>query len=318
MKVSEHIKKANGNTLFSFEVLPPKKGDDINELFNCIHNLMPYDPAFIEVTYHREELIEVKQPDGSMKSVVHKKRPGTVGICAAIINRYQVDAVPHLICGGFTKDETENALIDLGFLGIDNILALQGDAMKSQERFVPEPDGNAYASDLVTQIQKMNHGIYLDESIENNAATNFQIGVAGYPEKHFAAASMDEDLHFLKQKVDFGAEYIVTQMFFDNAKYFEFVDKCRAIGITVPIIPGLKPLATKRQIEVLPQFFYLDFPEELKKEVLSCANNDAVKQVGIEWAIQQSKELKAAGVPVLHYYTMSKATSTAAIAKAVF
>ncbi len=318
MKVSEHIKNAKGNTLFSFEVLPPKKGDDINELFDCIHNLMPYDPAFIEVTYHREELIEIKQPDGSLKKVVHKKRPGTVGICAAIINRYQVDAVPHLICGGFTKDETENALIDLGFLGIDNILALQGDAMKSQERFIPEPDGNEYASDLVTQIRNMNQGMYLDDTVENNAATNFQIGVAGYPEKHFAAASMDEDLHFLKQKVDFGAEYIVTQMFFDNSKYFEFVDNCRAIGITVPIIPGLKPLATKRQIEVLPKFFYLDFPEELSSEVMKCADNAAVKQVGIEWAIQQSKELKAAGVPVLHYYTMSKATSTAAIAKAVF
>lgn len=318
MKVIDHINNAKGRTLFSFEVLPPKKGEDIKGLYACIDPLMEFDPSFIDVTYHREEVVQMIMPDGRIKQRTTKKRPGTVGICAAIINRYQVDPVPHLICGGFTKDETENALIDLGFLGIDNILALQGDKLHSEIAFTKDLDGNGYASDLVQQIVDMNHGKYLDDDLENSSATDFCVSVAGYPEKHFAANTLEEDLKYLKLKVDLGAEYIVTQMFFDNSKFFDFVEKCRAIGINVPIIPGLKPLATKRQVEILPDVFYIDIPKELTSEVKKCKDNNAVKELGIEWAIQQSKELKAAGVPALHYYTMSRAASTREIAKAVF
>lgn len=318
MKVTELIKQAQGNTLFSFEVLPPKKGESINDLFGAITPLMEFDPAFIDVTYHREEYIYKPRADGSMQKITTKKRPGTVGICAAIMNKYHVEAVPHLICGGFTKEETENALIDLDFLGIENVLALRGDGIKSEPHFIPHPEGNAYATDLVEQISNMNNGIYLDEELENANHTNFCISVAAYPEVHMDAVSLQSDVDFLKKKIELGAEYAVTQMFFDNQKYFDFVDLCRSQGIMIPIIPGLKPLATLGHIEMLPKVFHLELPEALKKELAKCSNNPQVKELGVEWCIQQSKELKAAGVPSLHYYTMSKSVLTQRIAKAVF
>lgn len=318
MKITEHIAQAKGETLFSFEILPPKKGEDINALFSSIEPLMEFKPAFIDVTYHREEYEYKTRADGLLEKVTTRKRPGTVGICAAVMNRFQVDAVPHLICGGFSKEETENALIDLGFLGIDNVLALRGDAIKSESSFIPDPHGNEYATDLIEQVVNMNGGKYLDEDLGNSACTDFEIGIAAYPEKHFEAPNMNSDIHFLKEKVKRGAKYAVTQMFFDNAKYFEFVDLCRSEGITIPIIPGLKPLATKRQMTVLPSVFHIDLPEDLINGVLKCKNNDEVKDVGVEWAIQQCKELKAAGAPALHFYTMSKSGLTGRIAKEIF
>lgn len=318
MKVIDIINKNKGETLFSFEVLPPKKGEDIKPLYDCIDPLMDFNPAFIDVTYHREEYIKKVLSDGSEKLVPTRKRPGTVGICAAIINKYKVDVVPHLICGGFSKDETENALIDLNFLGIDNVLALQGDKLKTEDSFTKSDEGNMYASDLVKQIMDLNNGKYVDDVIENTAKTDFSVSVAGYPEKHYEAGSMEDDLKWLKHKVDLGADYVVTQMFFDNQKYFEFVERCREMGINVPIIPGLKPISTKRQVDILPNVFFIDMPEDLRNAVIACKDNKAVKEVGIEWAIQQSKELKAAGVPVLHYYTMSRAIATQEISKAVF
>jgi len=318
MKVTELIKQANGETLFSFEVLPPKKGESINDLFGAIEPLMEFKPGFIDVTYHREEYVYKEREDGLIQKITTKKRPGTVGICAAIMNRFKVEAVPHLICGGFSKEETENALIDLNFLGIDNVLALRGDGIKSEPKFIPHPEGNAYATDLIEQISNMNNGIYLDEALENGSKTDFCISAAVYPEKHFEAPNMQSDIHFLKKKIELGAEYVVTQMFFDNQKYFDFVDLCRKEGITIPILPGLKPIATKNHITMLPSVFHIDLPEALIKELIKCKDNKAIKEVGVEWAIQQSKELKAAGAPSLHYYTMSRSNLTQRIAKEVF
>lgn len=318
MKIIDKLNQTKGQTLFSFEVLPPFKGVDINTYFSAIEPLMDFDPAFIDVTYHREDHENKLQADGTYKKVVTRKRPGTVGICAAIIHRFGIDPVPHLICGGFNVEETENALIDLHFLGIDNILALRGDAIKSEGIFHPTPGGHHYASDLIQQIAKMNKGIYLDDELTNAKETNFCIGVAAYPEKHFEAPTLAQDLEYLKMKVDLGAEYVVTQMFFNNDKYFEFVEMARNAGITIPIIPGLKPITTKRQVDILPEIFFTDMPEDLVKAVRACKDNDAVKDVGVEWGIQQSKELKEAGVPVLHYYTMSKSTETKRIVEKVF
>lgn len=315
-KITEHISKAK-TTLFSIEILPPLKGEDINSLFKAIEPLMEFKPPFIDVTYHREEYIYKKKDNGLLEKTATFKRPGTVAICAAIMNKFKVDAVPHLICGGFDKEETENALIDLDFLGIDNVLALRGDAIKSEGAFVPNQGGNAYASQLVEQISNMNNGKYLhDES--NMKKTNFCIGVAGYPEKHFEAPSLKTDFKYLKKKIESGAEYIVTQMFFDNSKFFEFVEQCKAEGINVPIIPGLKPLTTKKQLTILPSIFHIDLPDALIDEVDKASNPEAVKQIGIDWCIQQSKELKDKGIPVLHYYTMSKSDAVKKIAEAVF
>jgi methylenetetrahydrofolate reductase (NADPH) len=248
MKVTEHIENAQGKTLFSFEILPPLKGQNIQSIFDGIDPLMEFKPPFIDVTYHREEYEYKELGNGLLQRRVVKKRPGTVGICAAIQNKYQVDAVPHILCGGFTKEDTENFLIDLDFLGIHNVVALRGDAVKNEIYFRPEKDGHSYASELVTQIENLNNGIYLDDELLNSACTDFCIGVAGYPEKHMEAPSLDSDLHFLKQKIKNGAQYIITQMFFDNQKFFDFVEKCRKEGITVPIIPGLKPIATKNSL----------------------------------------------------------------------
>lgn len=318
MKITDHIKNSNGETLFSFEILPPLKGKGIESIYEGIDPLMEFNPKFIDVTYHREEFIEKKLPDGSYRKITTKKRPGTVAICAAIMNKYKVDAVPHLICGGFSKEETENALIDLAFLGIDNVLALRGDNAKGESVFKPEPNGNANAAELLEQIQQLNKGIYLDDELTEAFPTNFCAGVAGYPEKHQDAPNMKNDMSFLIRKVEAGAEFIVTQMFFNNQKYFEFVDACRSAGITLPIIPGIKPLTTKKQLNILPKIFHIDIPEDLSDAVETCKDDKAVTQLGIEWAIQQSKELKAKGAPVLHYYTMGKSAATYAIAKEVF
>lgn len=316
MKVTDHLKRAK-STLFSFEILPPLKGKSIQSIYDGIDPLMEFGPKFVNVTYHREEFIYKERENGLLEKIAIRKRPGTVGICAAIMNKYQVDAVPHLICGGFSQEETENALIDLQFLGIDNVLALRGDSIKTEAAFRPHKDGHEFAVDLIRQITEMNNGNYLMDDV-NLEPTDFCIGTAGYPEKHFEAMNLSTDLGYLKDKVDAGAEYIVTQMFFDNKKYFAFVDACRAAGIQVPIIPGLKPIKTLKHISFLPKFFHIDYPEELSKDLLKCTNNEQVSNLGIEWGIHQSKELKEAGVPCIHYYTMSNSASVKAIAKEIY
>lgn len=305
MKITEHIQQAK-DTLISFEVLPPLKGKTIVSLYDHLDPLMEFKPSWINVTYHRSETMFKKKPDGTFEKVEVRKRPGTVGICAAIMNHYQVDAVPHIICGGFTKRETEDALIDLDFLGIDNVLALRGDAAKNESAFEPEPNGNNYALDLIRQVNNMNNGLYIDEDIKNGGKTKFCIGVAGYPEKHFEAPNLEIDLAKLKAKVDAGAEYIMTQMFFDNQKFFDFVKSCKDMGINVPIIPGLKPITNKKQLSVLPRIFHVDIPTDLSNAIMKCKTDAECEQVGTEWLTQQSRELKAFGVPVLHYYTLGK------------
>lgn len=305
MKVIDHIRQAK-DTLISFEILPPLKGKTIQSIYDHLDPLMEFKPSFINVTYHRAETMFKKKADGSFIKVEVRKRPGTVAICAALRNHYNVDTVPHLICGGFSKEETENALIDLNFLGIDNVLVLRGDAAKNEANFEPNPGGHRYAIELLNQVVNLNNGIYLEEDLKNGTRTNFCIGVAGYPEKHFESPNPEIDMKFLKAKVDAGADYIMTQMFFDNKKYFAFVDACRAAGIDVPIIPGLKPLTTKKQLTVLPRVFHVDLPTELSLEVMKCKSDEEVEKVGTEWLIQQSRELRAYGVPVLHYYTLGK------------
>lgn len=317
MKVVDHLKNAK-STLFSIEILPPLKGKNVQSIYDGIDPLMEFKPAFVDVTYHREEYIYKKREGGYLEKISIRKRPGTVGICAAIMNKYKVDAVPHIICGGFSKEETENALIDLHFLGIDNVLALRGDSIKTESAFIPEPNGHAYAIDLVQQVVGMNTGVFLDEDLQDAKPTDFCIGVAGYPEKHFEAPNLKTDMKYLKQKIDAGAEYIVTQMFFDNSKYFEFVEKCKQNGINVPIIPGLKIITSKKQVTGLPKIFHIDVPEELHDEIEKCKSDKEVKDVGIEWCIKQSKELMAAKVPCLHFYTMGVSETTRRVASAIF
>jgi methylenetetrahydrofolate reductase (NADPH) len=317
MKIIEHLNNAK-STLFSLEILPPKKGENIQDLYNHLDPLMEFKPPFVDVTYHREEYVFKKMPNGLLQRKSIRKRPGTVGICAAISNKYNVTTVPHIICGGFTKEDTENALIDLNFLGIDNVLLIRGDAIKSEQRFVGDPEGNQYAIDLLHQVKDMNNGTYIDNDLQNAHQTDFCIGVAGYPEKHFEAPNLKTDLKHLKAKVDAGADYIVTQMFYDNQKYFDFVDLCRKNEIHIPIIPGLKPITTKSQGTILPSIFHIDLPEALSDEIDKCSDNKQVKEVGVEWAIQQSKELMNYGVPSLHYYSMGKAEPVYRIAKALF
>jgi methylenetetrahydrofolate reductase (NADPH) len=318
MKVTEHIEKAKGETLFSLEILPPLKGQDMKSIITNLDPLMEFNPAFVDVTYHREEVVYDELENGLLKKRTIRKRPSTIAISTAIQHRYNVDAVPHLLAGGFNKDETENALIEMDFLGIENVLALRGDAAPGETYFKALKDGHAYADGVVKQINDLNNGKYLDDKMEHAHATNFCIGVAGYPEKHFESPNIETDLEYLKAKIDAGADYIVTQMFFDNKKYFDFVDSCRRHGINVPIIPGLKPLSTKNQLRLLPHRFSLDLPCDLVREVDKCKDNKEVRQLGVEWAIQQSKELKAAGVPTLHFYTMGKSDNIQKIAKAVF
>ncbi|GAA3513293.1 methylenetetrahydrofolate reductase [NAD(P)H] [Aquimarina addita] len=317
MKVTDHIKNAKGKTLFSFELIPPQKGRSIQELYNNIDPLMEFIPPFIDVTTSREEFIYIDR-DGLLDKKLTRMRPGTVGICASIKHKYNVDTIPHVLCGGFTKEETEYLLVDCHYLGIDNVMALRGDAMKEEKYFVPSKGGHSYANELVKQIANMNKGQFLHEVIESDNKSDFCIGVAAYPEKHLEAPSMDADIRRLKDKVAAGADYVVTQMFFDNKKYFAFVENARAAGIDIPIIPGIKPVAVKRHLQLLPQVFRLDMPDELVKAVESCKNNAAVREVGIEFAIQQSKELMEYGVPVLHYYSMGKSDNIHKIASQVF
>jgi len=315
--VIEHIKNAK-STLFSFELLPPLKGQDFESTERVIDPLMEFNPSFINITYHQQEVVYENLSNGLIKKHTVRKRPGTVGISAAIKYRYEVNVVPHIICGGFTKEDTENALIDLQFLGINDVLVVRGDPQLGVKKFIPEPDGNQHALELVEQIVKLNRGLYLDEELLNTRSMNFCVGVAGYPEKHSESPNLDSDIHFLKKKIEAGAHYIVTQMFYDNKKYFDFVDRCRKEGITVPIIPGLKPLSTMDQIMSIPKTFNVDIPAGLVKEMIKCKDNKQVRKLGVEWAIAQSKELMAEGVPVLHYYTMGKSDNIQKIAKAVF
>ena len=318
MKVVDHIQAAQGKTLFSFEVLPPLKGNTIDSLYSTIERLMEFGPKFIDVTSHREEFIFKKHESGLLQKVHTRKRPGTVGICAAIQNKFHIDTVPHIICGGFSREETEYALIDLHYLGIDNALLLRGDTLRSEGSFIPDPQGHSNAIDLIRQVKDLNRGTYLYDEVENSNPSNFCIGVAGYPEKHFEAPSLKVDLKHLKAKVDAGGDFIVTQMFFNNEHFFKFVADCRAAGITVPIIPGLKPLTSKGQLQGIPRNFHINLPDDLIEAVEAAKSPEAVKQVGVEWCIAQSKELMAKEVPVLHYYTMSKAEETEQIAAAIF
>ena len=318
MKVTEYFKQSKEKTLVSFEILPPLRGGGMKAVFDALDPLMEFKPPFIDVTYHREEFLYKQMPTGYYEKIAIRKRPGTVGICAAIMHKYGVDAVPHLICGGFSKDDTENALIDLHFLNIDNVLAIRGDAGKFDEKFTPEENGHSYAIDLVKQVQDMNNGKYLDDDITEGSPTDFCVGIAGYPEKHFEAPSIGSDIENVKRKIDAGADYIVTQMFFDNKHYFDYVERCRAAGITVPIVPGIKPLTKAYQLKSIPRLFHVNMPDDLVNEVNKASSKEAVKQVGIEWCIQQSKELKEGGVPCLHYYTMSDADTIKKIVSAVY
>ena len=314
MKIIDHIRDAK-ETLISFEVLPPLKGKGIEALYKHLDPLMEFKPSYINVTYHRSEHVFKKRVDGSFEKVIVRKRPGTESICAAIMNKYDVDTVPHLICGGFSVNDTEDALLNLQYLGIDNVLVLRGDAAKNETSFEPEPGGHKYASDLLKQVVNLNSGIYLEEDLKATNKTTFCIGVAGYPEKHFEAPNMQTDLRYLKAKVDGGADYIVTQMFFDNSKYYAFVKACRDTGITVPIIPGLKPIYSKKQLNVLPKTFHIDLPADLANEILKCKTDEDVEKVGGEWLLDQSRDLKKNGVPVLHYYTLGRPLMVANVVK---
>ena len=320
MKVIDIINQAAQNSAprFTIELLPPLKGDGTQGVFSAIDTLVEYGPAYINVTFQREDEKLVEREDGLWERRVTRRRPGTVGISAAIMKRYGIDTVPHLICGGLSRYDIEDALIDMDFLGIENVLALRGDSRRTERRFAPHPDGHAYADGLVRQIAAMNRGEFVDGEVENCHHSKFCIGVAGYPEKHSEAPNLATDIENLRRKIDAGAEYIVTQMCFDNQRIFEFIERCRAAGITVPIVPGLKPFTTKSQLTVLPQTFHVDLPEELVKAVSQCKDNRAVKQVGIEWATMQARELKAAGLPVIHFYTMSRTDNVAEIVKNVF
>ena len=314
MKVIDHINEAK-KTLISFEILPPLKGKGIQSLYKHLDPLMEFKPSYINVTYHRSEHVFKKNAAGTFEKVIIRKRPGTESICAAIMNKYTVDTVPHLICGGFSVNETEDALINLHYLGIDNVLVLRGDAAKNETNFEPEPGGHKYASDLLKQVVNLNSGVYLEDDLKDTSNTKFCIGVAGYPEKHFEAPNLDSDMQYLKQKVDMGADYIVTQMFFDNEKYYAFVKNCRDAGINVPIIPGLKPIYNKKQLTLLPKVFHIDLPTALSNEIMKCKTDEEVEQVGTEWLLHQSQELKKFGVPVLHYYTLGRPHMVANVVK---
>ena len=317
MIVAEKLRTTK-KTLFSFELLPPLKGRKLDDIYNAIDPLIEFNPLNINITYHQQESLYKQNPDGQIERKIIRKRPGTVAISAAIQYKYNVTVVPHMICGGFSKEETEDLLIDLHFLGMENILVLRGDPQPGNRFFIPDGNGHEHTLGLIQQIINLNKGIYLDPDIQNTTPTAFSIGIAGYPEKHFEAPNLDSDLHYLKAKIDAGAEYIVTQMFFNNSKYFEFVDLCRKTGIYVPIVPGIKPITSVKDIEMLPRVFHIDIPNELVKEVQKCKNNAEAKEVGVEWTIMQSLELKKAGVPAVHYYTIGISDNIRKIAQRVF
>jgi methylenetetrahydrofolate reductase (NADPH) len=317
MKVADQLKTTK-QTLFSFELLPPLKGRTLDDIYHAIDPLIEFNPLNINITYHQQESTYRPAGNGLMERTIVRKRPGTVAISAALKYKYNLTIVPHMICGGFSKLETEDVLIDLHFLGMKNLLVLRGDAQKGYRDFIPEKNGHEHTIGLVNQIMNLNKGIYLDSEVENATKTDFSIGVAGYPEKHFEAPNMDEDIKYLKAKVDAGADYIVTQLFYNNNKFFEFVELCRKAGIKVPIIPGIKPITSMKDVEVLPRVFHIGIPNELVKEVQKCKTNAEAKEVGVEWTIQQSLELKKAGVPALHYYTIGISDNIRKIAAAVF
>lgn len=317
MKVIDHLRKSK-RTLFSFEILPPLKGKDIHSIYAGIDPLMEFKPSFINVTYHREEVIYKERGQGLLQKIRLRKRPGTVGICAMIKAKYDVDTVPHLICGGFSREDTEDALIELNFLGIDNVLALRGDPIKSEPHFIPERDGHAHAEQLIGQIAGLNKGKYLYEEEQEASPTSLCIGAACYPEKHSEALNLGTDIAYLKRKVDAGADYLVTQMFFDNQRYFDFVERCRKEGITVPIIPGLKPLTNFRHVAFIPKTFHIDLPDDYARELVKCSTDEAVFNLGVEWTTQQAKELQQRGVPSLHFYTMGKSEAVKSIASKLF
>lgn len=318
MKVIEILNNSQ-RSFASFELVPPLKGSDVSRLYDSIEPLMQFEPPFINITCHRDEVEYVPNGDGTYKKMTLAKRPGTVAIVAAIMRRYpQLEIVPHVICGGASASRVESELLDLHFLGISNVVALRGDAIPGQRFFIPETDGFSHSSELVAMINHLNHGQYLDPTVKKGLPTDFCVGVAAYPEKHFEAANLDVDIQHLKRKVEAGADYIVTQMFFDNQQYFRFVERVRQAGITVPVIPGLKPISGQRQIDLLPRSFHIDIPQELVSELSKAKSADAAYQVGIEWAISQSRDLLAHGAPAIHYYTMAKPDNVCQIVKTVF
>lgn len=317
MKVAEKLRTTR-DTLFSFELLPPLKGRKLDDIYNTIDPLIEFNPLNINITYHQQESIYKQYPNGHIERKIIRKRPGTVAIAAAIQYKYNITVVPHMICGGFSKEETEDLLIDLHFLGMENVLVLRGDPQPGNRFFIPESDGHEHTLGLIQQIMDLNKSIYLDPDIQNPTPSNFSIGIAGYPEKHFEAPNMETDLNFLKAKIDAGAEYIVTQMFFNNRKYFDFVDLCRKNGIMVPVVPGIKPINSIKDIEMLPRVFHIDIPNELVKEVRKCKNNTEAKEAGVEWTVMQSLELKKSGVPAIHYYTIGISDNIRKIAQRVF
>lgn len=317
MKVIDRLLQTD-KTLFSFELLPPLKGRNLDSIYRAIDPLMEFDPLNINVTYHQQESVYKKQPDGTVVRKIISKRPGTVALSAAIKNKYKVTVVPHVICGGFTREETEDLLIDLNFLGMNNLLVLRGDPPRGSRDFIPVEGGHTHTDELVKQIMDMNRGIYLDPNLKEPHHTEFSVGVAGYPEKHFESPNMEEDLYWLKKKIEAGAEYVVTQMFFNNERFFQFVKRCRKEGIDVPIVPGLKPITTLKDLELLPRVFHIDIPQELVSEVKKCSTNKEAKEVGVEWAIQQTRELQAFGSPAVHYYTIGISDNIRKIAESVF
>lgn len=317
MSVIEKLRNARG-PLFTFELLPPLKGHSIEKIYSTIDRLVEFQPAYINFTSHRNEITYKERPDGLLERKVTRLRPGTIALAAAVKYKYNLTVVPHILCGGFTKEETENVLIEMNFLNIDDVLALRGDPQRGSRVFIPEKDGHRYTHELVTQIANMNKGKYLEESLEETSPANFCIGVAGYPEKHSEAPNMQTDIENLKRKIDAGAHYIVTQMFFDNEKYFRFRDDCRKAGIEVPIIAGLKPISALNDIKMLPQTFHIDLPNDLVSEVRKCKTDQEAREAGIEWATMQSKELIKAGAPGLHYYTLGRSDNIARIVRASF
>lgn len=317
MKVPDHLSRAK-KPVVSFEILPPTKGSSIKTIFDSLDPLMEFHPPYINITYHQPSVDLKQRSDGLFEPKVVRKRPGTVAIAAALQNRYKIDVVPHLICKGFNPDETEDALIDLHYLGIHNVLVVRGDVDQQTARFFQNKQEHPYAVDLLRQVVSMNRGKYLDEELLHPVPTDFSPGVAGYPEKHDESPNMEADMRYLLEKVNAGAEYIVTQMFFDNRKYFEFVEACRHSGIQVPIIPGIKPVSIKKHLNLLPQTFHVDIPADLAKAVDGCKDNDQVRQIGIEWAVQQSKELIQSGVPGIHYFTMGRSDNIRKIVEALY
>ncbi|MFQ6611790.1 MAG: methylenetetrahydrofolate reductase [Fidelibacterota bacterium] len=309
MKVIDYLEKAN-STLFSFEIIPPQRGGNIDQIFNLVEQLMPYEPPFIDLTSRSAEVYYEDAPNGTVIRHIRRKRPGTIGLSAAIKNRYQVETVPHLLCRGFTREETEDALVELNYLGINNVLAVRGDELRKDPKDQHGRTRNRYASDLVGQIVDMNEGKYLEDLLDA-CKTDFCIGIGGYPEKHFEAPNMASDLKYLKQKVDAGADYIVTQMFYDNQSYFSFVEKCRRVGINIPIIPGIKILTRESHLRTIPKNFFVDIPQLLSDQVQE--HPQAAREIGINWALEQCRELVAAKVPCIHFYIMSSATEVGEI-----